>query len=137
MGVFSNIMDRIFHHGRAAAPQATATPRPAAPQPAPQAAFQQAPQASAPQPQPVDVEAVLVELAETRGGGGDWRGSIVDLLKLVDLDPSLEARKQLADELDVHAGPNGSAEENIALHHAVMQKLAENGGRVPASLRGG
>ena len=79
----------------------------------------------------------MVGLAETHGGGGNWRTSIVDLLKLVDMDPGLEARKQLADELDVHVGASGSAEENIALHHAVMQKLAENGGRVPASLRGG
>jgi hypothetical protein len=85
----------------------------------------------------VDVEAVLVELAETHGGGGNWRTSIVDLLKLVDMDSSLSARKELADELDIHVGANGSAEENIALHHAVMAKLAENGGRVPASLRGG
>ena len=61
--------------------------------------------------------------------------SIVDLLKLLDLDSSLDARKQLADELNVHAGADGSAEENIALHKAVMEKLAENGGVVPDSLR--
>ena len=49
------------------------------------------------------------------------------------MDSSLEARKQLANELDVHAGADGSAEENIALHKAVMKKVAENGGKVPAS----
>jgi hypothetical protein len=57
------------------------------------------------------------------------------LLKLLDLDSSLDARKELADELGVHAGDNGSAEQNIALHKAVMNKLAENGGMVPDSLR--
>jgi hypothetical protein len=80
---------------------------------------------------------VLVDMAQIHGNGGNWRSSIVDLLKLLDMDSSLGAREQLADELDIHVGANGSAEENIALHHAVMQKLAENGGQVPASLRGG
>ena len=60
---------------------------------------------------------------------------IVDLLKLLDLDSSLAARKELADELAVHEGADGSAEQNIALHRAVMTKLAENGGVVPDSLR--
>ena len=54
---------------------------------------------------------------------------------MLDLDSSLDARKQLADELGVHAGEAGSAEENIALHKAVMDKLAANGGIVPDSLR--
>jgi hypothetical protein len=93
--------------------------------------------ASAGQPslQSVDVEAVLTQLAAQKGGGGNWRTSIVDLLKLLDLDSSLSARKELANELNVRAGPDGSAEQNIALHKAVMQKLAENGGKVPDSLR--
>ncbi len=69
------------------------------------------------------------------GHGGNWQTSIVDLLKLLDLDSSLEARKGLANELGVHVGADGSAEENIALHHAVMAKLAENGGKVPDSLK--
>ena len=55
--------------------------------------------------------------------------------KLLDLDSSLAERKELAQELGVHAGEDGSAEQNIALHKAVMQKLAENGGIVPASMR--
>lgn len=84
---------------------------------------------------PVDVEAVLTQMAAGKGGGGNWRTSIVDLLKLLDLESSLDARKQLANELNVHAGADGSAEENIALHKAVMQKLAENGGKVPDSLK--
>jgi hypothetical protein len=84
---------------------------------------------------PVDVEAVLSNMASQKGGGGNWRTSIVDLLKLLDLDSSLNARKELAQELNVHAGADGSAEENIALHRAVMQKLAENGGKVPENMK--
>ena len=86
-------------------------------------------------PQTVDVGAVLSEMAAMKGGGGNYQTSIVDLLKLLDLDSSLTARKQLANELSVHVGEDGSAEENIALHKAVMAKLAENGGVVPDSLR--
>lgn len=59
----------------------------------------------------------------------------MDLLKLLDLDSSLAARKDLASELNVHVGADGSAEQNIALQKAVMAKLAENGGKVPDSLR--
>ena len=125
MGFFSKIMDKIFHHPQAA----PATPAPAAATAAP---AQPAAQAAA---QPVDVEAVLTQMAAQKGGGGNWRISIVDLLKLLDLDSSLDARKELGAELGVHAGADGSAEQNIALHKAVMRKLAENGGQVPASLR--
>jgi Domain of unknown function (DUF3597) len=83
----------------------------------------------------VDVEAVLISMASQKGGGGNWQTSIVDLLKLLDLDSSLSARKELGDELNVHAGADGSAEQNTALHKAVMQKIAENGGKVPASMK--
>ncbi len=74
-------------------------------------------------------------MADDKGGGGNWRSSIVDLLKLLDLDSGLGARKELAEELNVHAGEHGSAEQNIALHNAVMQKLADNGGVAPDSLK--
>ncbi|MDZ4762862.1 MAG: DUF3597 domain-containing protein [Alphaproteobacteria bacterium] len=84
---------------------------------------------------PVDVEAVLVGLANQNGGGGNWRTSIVDLLKMLDIDSSLASRKELAEELNVNAGAHGSAEQNMALSKAVWKKLAENGGKVPASLR--
>jgi hypothetical protein len=141
MGILSSIMSKIFHHpaAKAAAPQAAPPPQ-AAPQSQPQPQAQPAPATqSAAQPavrSQIDVEGVLQTMAAQKGGGGNWRTSIVDLLKVLDLDSSLEARKELADELDVHVGAAGSAEENIALHRAVMQKLAENGGRVPDSLRG-
>ena len=126
MGIFSSIMDKVFHRKK---PEAA----PAAPAPAPAAAPVAA--APPPPPEPVNVEAVLVQIAELKGGGGNWRTSIVDLLKLLDLDSSLAARKELAEELNVHAGEHGSAEQNIALSKAVWKKLAENGGQVPASLR--
>jgi len=74
-------------------------------------------------------------MASKKGGGGNWRTSVVDLLKLLDMDSSLEARKGLAKELNVHAGADGSAEQNIALQKAVMQKISENGGKVPDSMR--
>ena len=137
MGIFSSIVDKIFHHPAAKAAQPAQAPGPgAAAAPAPSAAAPTSPPPAA-QPQPmaqVDVEGVLSKMAEDAGGGGAWRSSIVDLLKLLGLDSSLQARKELANELNVHAGADGSAEENIALHRAVMQKLAENGGSVPDSL---
>ena len=127
MGIFSSIWNKITGHKPKTAPQQI--PAPSA-QPAPGAA-----PAATPALPPVDVEAVLSDLAASKGGGGNWRTSIVDLLKLLDLDSSLAARKELAEELNVHAGEHGSAEQNIALSKAVWQKLAENGGQVPASLR--
>ncbi|WP_293876321.1 MULTISPECIES: DUF3597 family protein [unclassified Sphingomonas] len=135
MSMFGNIMGKIFGH-KPAAPAAT----PAAPQQAPQTT-QAAPTAPTPAPaaaapaEPVDVGAVLSEMASMKDGGGNYQSSIVDLLKLLDLDSSLAARKELGQELGVHAGDDGSAEQNIALHKAVMAKLAENGGLVPDSLR--
>ena len=133
MSIFGAILNKIMHPfgGGAAGVTAPATPSPA--EAAPPAA---APAAQATPPQAVDVEAVLSEMADAKGGGGNWRTSIVDLLKLLDMDSSLSARSQLADELGVHVGDNGSAEQNIALSKAVWAKLAENGGHVPDSLKG-
>lgn len=128
MSLFGSIMSKIFNRK----PAATAKPAPSAPPPSAPAA---APAAAAPAPAPVDVEAVISELATAKGGGGNWRTSIVDLLKMLDLDSSLSARRELAQELGVNAGEHGSAEQNIALQKAVWRKLAENGGKVPASLR--
>jgi Domain of unknown function (DUF3597) len=129
MGIFGNIMNKIFHHGAAAAAPAPVADSPVADSAAPVAVAEAAPA------QAVDVGAVLEAMASAKGGGGNYQSSIVDLLKLLDLDSSLSARKELADELNVHAGEAGTAEENIALHKAVMAKLAENGGVVPDSLR--
>ena len=132
MSIFGNIMTKIFHHPAAAATPST-TP---AAMPAEDSAAITAPPPQAANTQAVDVGAVLSEMASMKGGGGNYQSSIVDLLKLLDLDSSLDARKELGQELGVHAGDDGSAEQNIALHKAVMAKLAENGGVVPDSLRG-
>lgn len=132
MSIFGKIMDKIL--GRSPAAAAPAARPAAAPGAAPVAkpAVAAAPVAAA----PVDVEAVLSQMASgAAGGGGNWRTSIVDLLKLLGLDSDMAARRELAEELGVHAGEHGSAEQNIALQKAVMAKLAANGGKVPASLR--
>ncbi len=137
MSIFGNIMSKIFHHTQNKPVTSTSTAAssaqsaPAQPT-SPAAAAPAVEQASA---QNVDVGAVLSEMASMRNGGGNYQSSIVDLLKLLELDSSLAARKELAGELNVHAGADGTAEQNIALHKAVMTKLAENGGVVPDSLR--
>jgi len=143
MDIFSKIRDKIFGHddqkasnGAPAPATNVQTPSPTPPAttpPASPATATASPEAaSLPQ---VDCGAVLSSMSDARGGGGNYQSSIVDLLKLLDLDSSLAARKELADELAVHEGADGSAEQNIALHRAVMAKLAENGGVVPDSLR--
>ena len=134
MGIFSKIMDKIFGHAKAETPPAGTTSAGTAQQPAPSAP-QSAPAAKPATLSEVDVEATLIRLAAAKGGGGNWRTSIVDLLKLLDLDSSLSARKELANDLNVRAGADGSAEQNIALSKAVWKALAENGGQVPANLR--
>ncbi|HEY0526696.1 MAG TPA: DUF3597 domain-containing protein [Stellaceae bacterium] len=136
MSIFGTIMDKIFHHGAAAASSTVEPSRDDAAGGSTQPAARSGATSAAAAPgEAVDVEAVLNHMASQKGGGGNWQTSIVDLLKLLDLDSSLEARRQLADELNVHAGAAGSAEENIALHKAVMRQLAENGGKVPESLK--
>jgi 3-oxoacyl-ACP reductase-like protein len=141
MSIFGNILGKIFHHDKAQAPTKPATPAAqpsaAAPQPAPTSSPVAPPQTVAAEPAPaVDVGAVLEAMASMKADhGGNYKTSIVDLLKLLDLDSSLSARRELAQELGVHADADGSAEQNIALHRAVMVKLVENGGLVPDSLR--
>jgi hypothetical protein len=134
MSIFGNIWNKITGHEAAKPiqPQAPAQPAavPATPTPAAATDSAPVPQAS------IDVGAVLEAMAAAKDDhGGNYQTSIVDLLKLLDLDPDLTARKTLAEELGVHAGEPGSAEQNIALHRAVVDKLAENGGIVPDSLR--
>jgi len=126
MSIFGSIRDAIFGHKATAAP---------APQAAPAAA---APQAAAPTaaPQQVDVEEVLTSISAEKGDPAlNWRTSIVDLMKLLDLDSSLDNRKTLATELGYTGATDGSAEMNIWLHKAVMAELAKNGGMVPADLK--
>ena len=118
MSFFGKIKDAIFgKKAEAATPPADAPAIPMG--------------AAAPAAEPVDVEATLG--AMPGADGLNWQSSIVDLMKLVGIDASYENRKALAHELG-DADYSGSAEENIALHKAVMKGLAENGGRVPASM---
>ena len=83
----------------------------------------------------VDVVEVLTAKAARAGQALDWRNSIVDLMKLLGLDSSLAARKELAGELHYSGDTNDSASMNVWLHKQVMQKLAENGGKVPDDLK--
>jgi len=126
MSIFGSIMSAIFGGAKAqAVPAGGAT---ASPPTAPAST-------GGPAGQPVDVEAVVGGIAANKKEKLDWRKSIVDLMKVLDLDSSLTARKQLAQELGYKGELNGSAEMNIWLHKAVMKKLAENGGKVPADLK--
>ena len=133
MSIFGKIKDAIFgHHSAKAqpAPQAQAQAQPTA---MPQMQ-QQSAQPNV-QQQQVDVEAVLKQISQEKGNAHlNYDSSIVDLMKLLDLDPSLSNREQLATELGYTGEKNGSAEMNIWLHKAVMQELAKNGGKVPANL---
>ncbi len=134
MSVFGNIMSAIFGHGAAPAQgTSTATGAPTTPT-APSSAGTPAGSSAAPQAQ-VDVEAVLTKLASQNKEKLDWRRSIVDLMKLVNLDSSLAARKELAKELHYTGDTADSAAMNVWLHKQVMIKLAENGGKVPDSLK--
>jgi hypothetical protein len=83
----------------------------------------------------VDVAAILDKKAKAAGEKLDWRKSIVDLMKLLQLDSSAKARHALADELKYHGDKNDSAKMNVWLHKQVMAKLAANGGIVPKDLQ--
>ena len=83
----------------------------------------------------VDVGATLDNLAKQKKEKLDWKHSIVDLMKLLDLDSSQSARKELAKELNYTGDTSDSAKMNVWLHKQVMAKLAANGGKVPADLR--
>ena len=128
MSIFSSIKNAIFGTARAAtpstAPNATTDGTPAA-QPSVQ---DMAPTAAS----EVDVEQNLSVMAQ--GKDLNWRTSIVDLMKLLGIDSSLDNRKELARELGYTGELNGSAEMNMWLHKATMRELAANGGRVPAEL---
>lgn len=137
MSIFGDIMSAIFGRSASAAPAGSA----------PQ--MQPPPTGSAPQVQPaptsatakpatqatVDVAAVLDGLAKQKKQKLKWRTSIVDLMKLLDLDSSAAARKRLAEELHYQGDMKNSAKMNVWLHKQVMIKLAENGGKVPEDLK--
>jgi 3-oxoacyl-ACP reductase-like protein len=143
MGILSNIFNKIFPHSdsakkaqaeaQAKAQAQTAPTAPSAPAPAAPAAPAAAPAPAA--MDQVDVEAILNQKLQASGQNLNWRTSIVDLLKLLDLDSSLQSRKELAAELHYTGDTSDSASMNIWLHRQVMNKLAQNGGKVPADLK--
>ena len=132
MSIFGKIRDAIF--GRKAEARPTQQPPAGQPTGLPGGATSGAP-APAPTMEQVDVEQVLIGLQKEKGNPDlNWRTSIVDLMKLLGIDSSLDNRKELATELGYTGDKDGSAEMNIWLHKAVMRELAKNGGKVPANL---
>ncbi|MBP0493261.1 DUF3597 domain-containing protein [Roseomonas indoligenes] len=142
MSMFRDIMGKIFGHPAAAqpAPGGIGTLPDASASSASPASGTTAPStagaASGTPAQAVDVEAVLTDMASKNSQKLNWQSSIVDLMKLLNLDSGLESRKELAHELGYSGSTDDSASMNIWLHKQVMQKLAENGGKVPDSLKG-
>ena len=159
MGIFSSIKEKLF--GKKAAPDVAAAEEPAptlaeatapvtadlaprksgaltgdgGPAGAKAVASAATPAATASAPAAsVDVAAILDAAVKAKGQKLDWKHSIVDLMKALDLDSSLAARKELADELNYTGDKNDSATMNVWLHKALMKALAENGGKVPAEL---
>lgn len=141
MSILSNIFSKIFpssHAAPAPAPAAHAGTPSASTQPPPSTAPATAAPAPAPAVQPVsevDVAKILDDLNAKSAQKLNWKTSIVDLMKLLELDSSLNARKDLAKELHYTGDSNDSATMNVWLHKQVMNKVAANGGKVPADLK--
>ncbi len=151
MGLFNTLMSKIFSHASSSAQTASAQPATgstdqpaavtsagaqAAPIPSTSAAGAGRPSSAGASPpaQQIDVAAILNGLAAKNSEKLDWKHSIVDLMKLVGMDSSLSARKELATDLHYSGDQNDSASMNIWLHKEVLKKLSENGGKVPAKL---
>lgn len=148
MSIFKDILNKLLHKGQASQPQAganagtpgttpggttgtagtTAPPPAGGPAPTPAAASAQQPLSQ------VNVEAVMDKAASEAGQPLNWRTSIVDTLKALGVDSSLEHRKELAKELSYTGDTNDSAAMNTWLHKRVMQELAANGGKLPKDL---
>jgi len=124
MGLFSNLMARIFGGASRPVPAAATTPT----------AHPSTGVPLTPVTTTVDVGAVLDALAAKSPEDLDWKRSIVDLMKLVGMDSSLACRKELARELNYTGDQADSATMNTWLHKQVLKKLAENGGKIPANL---
>ena len=144
MGLFNKLMSKIFGHAETpttAASQPASAPAPGTGAGATgtsaggtAAAGTTGTATAAPPPKPVDVEAILNGLAADNPEKLDWKHSIVDLMKLVGMDSSFGARKELAKDLHYSGDMNDSAKMNVWLHKEVLRKLAENGGKVPSEL---
>ncbi|KAB2699895.1 MULTISPECIES: DUF3597 domain-containing protein [Brucella/Ochrobactrum group] len=133
MGIFDKIKNAIWGEAQAATPEAETAAQPAPTPTASSTAAAPAPSASAPAAA-VDVGAILDAAVAKSGQKLNWKTSIVDLMKALGLDSSLEHRKQLAKELGYTGDTGDSATMNVWLHKQVIQKLKDNGGKVPAGL---
>jgi len=132
MSIFSRIKDAIFGHKSATPPPATTQTTTAEGN---VGGAGSAPTTALEESRTVDVAEVLANIAAAKGNPDlNYQSSIVDLLKLLDIDSSLQNREELATELGYTGPKDGSAEMNIWLHKAVMRELAANGGQVPASM---
>ncbi|ARO30017.1 hypothetical protein NXC14_CH02077 [Rhizobium sp. NXC14] len=144
MGIFDKIKHAIFGEAKAAEPVASGAAKtvpaqapvspPSAPSPTPASSPAQTKPASAPATATVDIVPILDAAVKKSGQKLDWRHSIVDLMKAVGMDASLTERKELAAELGYTGDTNDSAKMNMWLHKALMKRLSENGGKVPADL---
>jgi hypothetical protein len=129
MGLLSTLLGKVL--GKPASTTPTAPPSQTPPT---STGGSNPPAGATPVPAQVDVTAILDGLAAKSPEKLDWKQSIVDLMKLVGMDSSLSARKELAKELNYSGDTNDSAAMNIWLHKQVIQKIAENGGKVPQNL---
>jgi hypothetical protein len=125
MSIFGKIMSAIFGTSASATPTSGGAAAPASGGAAPSAAPAQT----------VDVAPILDKAVTAKKEKLEWRTSIVDLMKALDIDSSLNARKDLAHELGYTGDTNDSATMNIWLHKQVMAKLAANGGKLPADVK--
>jgi hypothetical protein len=132
MSVFGKIMSAIFGTKAGAAPASGGAAASTGSVQAPVAESSPAPAAP---PANVDVAAIVDKAAAAKGEKLEWRTSIVDLLKALDIDSSLSARKELAKELGYSGDTNDSATMNVWLHKQVMAKLAANGGKLPPEIK--
>ena len=135
MSIFGKIMSAIFGTKADAAPASGGTA--ASPTSSPAAAPSGGASSSAPAApaQSVDVAPILDKAVKAKGEKLEWRTSIVDLMKALDIDSSFAARKELAKELGYTGDSNDSATMNIWLHKQVMTKLAANGGKLPSDVK--
>src|SRR6516162_10194622 len=150
MSVFGKIMSGIFGHAAAtpasggAAPGATvpggsaastgSSAAPSSAAPSSTASSSAAPPSAAPA-RTVEVAPILDKAVAAHKEKLEWRTSIVDMMKALDIDSSLAARKELAKELGYTGDTNDSASMNVWLHKQVMAKLAANGGRLPPEIK--
>jgi uncharacterized protein DUF3597 len=136
MSIFGSIVSAIFGHSAAATPASSpaASPAAAAPTASPSGGALSSPAAGKPMSRE-DLNVMIGKIADQQDEDLNWKESIVDLMKLLKLDSSLTARKQLAQELGYTGALDGSAAMNVWLHKQVMAKVAEGGGKVPDSLK--